>query len=149
MNLSIYLSPKEPCQMSQKRWYLSSTISDLIIPIGSICLHLYGLPKIRKAAVTLRIIHSFKCSSQNKVAKWFTIVLQPLLYYYSVHSITDSLQVSIFINGYLLIDMVVCFFDVFRLFTYIPFLETIYKWTYVLYRCYLSSVRSLRTFSLN
>ena len=67
-----------------KSGYLSSTISDLIRPVSSIRSRFYGLPKTHKEGVLLRPILSMICSSENKVAKWFTTILQLMLDYCSV-----------------------------------------------------------------
>ena len=52
--------------------FFSSTISDLIRPIGSIYPCLYGLPK----TLSLRPILSMIGSSQHRIAKWLTTILQ-------------------------------------------------------------------------
>ena len=72
-------------QMNLVKWIMSgllpSTISDLIKPVGSIHPSFYGLSKTPQDGVSLRSIPFIIDSSQHKVAKLLTTILQPVLNY--------------------------------------------------------------------
>lgn len=100
-------------------------ISEEIRPSASIRPRLYGLPKIHKDGVPLRPILSTRRSSQDKVAKWLAIVLQPVLQRFCSFCIKYSFSFIDCIHNCSSSGKFMCSFDVCSLFTCVPLLETI------------------------
>ena len=79
------VSLKTKFQKNLVKWiksgHLLCTVSDLTRSAASIHPCLHGLPKIHKDGVPLGPIFSLIVSSSYKVAKWLTIILQPVLDY--------------------------------------------------------------------
>ena len=121
------LSTEAKFQKKLVKWVksdlLPSTISDLNRPVGSICPHLYGLPKTHKDGIPLKPILSMIATLCWEEPKWLDTILQPVLGYYSIYNNKDFFDFSNFIQEYSLTDKFMCFFDICSLFTCVLLLE--------------------------
>ena len=79
---------KRICDLVKKK-KLTKDVQEIIRPTGSVRPRMYGLPKIHKTGTPLRPILAMIGSCQHKLAKWLTMVLQPVLENYSEFCIKD------------------------------------------------------------
>ena len=87
---------------------------------------MYGLPKIHKQDVPLRLILSMTGSAQHRLAQWLTSVIDPVLSLYSTHCISDSFTFADKVKTFNFPPSVfLCSYDVCSLFTNVPLAETI------------------------
>ena len=103
---------------------LPQNIADSLSPKGSRLAHLYGLPKIHKADLSMRPILSATGTYNYNLAKWLEERLKPL----SVNdfTITDAIRFSEEIrNSPIGEDDILVSYDVTALFTNVPLNETI------------------------
>ena len=120
------------------RGFLPSTTSDQIRLTDLYDLVFMGYLKPIKDRVPLRPILSMVNSSQHKVAKWLERLLQPVLIHYSSYCIKDSFEFAGFIQKCSPLNKFAFSFDICRLFTCVPILETIDIGADMLYRSYLT-----------
>ena len=133
LNDDTKLRPVETCDhitsikvKQPRKWVksglLSPEVSYSIQSVGSIRPCLYGLPKNHKDSVPLRPILSMVGSAQQKVASWFSSVLQPMLEHFSCFCVKDFSKI---IRNFSPTDMFVCSLDICSLYINVPLEETI------------------------
>ena len=71
-------------------YLIPKSVNEKIHPIGSQRPWLYGLPKIHKPNIPLRLILSIVSIAQHYLTKWLSGTLEPVLKLYSEHCIYDS-----------------------------------------------------------
>ena len=72
-----------------KKKFISCKVYELIHPIGSQRLRIYGLPKIHSSGIPLRPILSMCHSVQHSLVKWLIQLLDPVLAFYSGFYVDD------------------------------------------------------------
>ena len=77
-----------------RRKFISKEVYEFIRPVGSQRPRMYGLPKIHKPGIPLRLILSMCHSVQHSLAKFLTEVLNPILEFYSGFCVKDSFTLS-------------------------------------------------------
>ena len=88
---------------------------------------MYELLKVHKQSVSLRLILSRIDSSQHEVAKWLSVLLQPVLDRYSSRCVNSFTFVEIIQKLATKPDETfMCSFDISSLFTNIPLAEAIH-----------------------
>ena len=82
---------------------------------------MYGLQKTHKEVTPLHPILSMTALSHHELGKWLAGQLQPVLEQFSLHCILDSF---IFANFDINLNVFMCSFDMYSLFTNVPLDET-------------------------
>ena len=106
------------------REILPKNIADSLCAKGSRLAHLYGLPKIHKANLSMRPILSATGTYNYNLAKWLEEKLKPLSV--NEYTITDAISFSEEIRNLPIYeDSILVSYDVTALFTNVPLNETI------------------------
>ncbi|VDO90947.1 unnamed protein product [Schistosoma curassoni] len=91
-------------------------------PMGSKYPYLYGLPKIHKPHVPLRLILSMCRSPTYNLAKWLAKLLDPIRRHLCKYSLKDSFELVDHLDDINIKEKTMCSFDVNSLFTNVPFM---------------------------
>ena len=123
-----------------KKEGLPFNICSRIRPAVSQRPQIYGLPKIQKQDVSLRLILSMTGSAQHQVAQWLTSVINPVLSLYSTHCISDSCTFADKVRTFTFPPSVFLWsYNICSLFTNVPLSETIEICANALYNGELTS----------
>lgn len=74
-------------------------IYEVVKPVGPLWSRLYGLPKTHKDNVPVRLILSMVASVQHKLAKWLTVLLQPVQEIYTGNCIKHYFSFANFMQN--------------------------------------------------
>ena len=109
----------------KKESLISKQVYEAIGPTGPQRPRMYGLPKIHKKDVPLRL--SMTGSAQHQLAKWLTSLLQPVLQNLSSNCVSDSFTFVKEVKKFIFSasSVFLCSFDITSLFTNAPLAETI------------------------
>ena len=104
--------------------YIDAATFDRIRPTGTGMPRLYGLPKVHKDGLPMRIILDMLDSPYHATAQWLSELLQPIRRILTPHSLKDTFQFIECIRNANLSNARMLSLDVSALFTNVPLRET-------------------------